>query len=291
MSPKDPSEQGWQKLTRVGGPGLGRAREQCHWATQVLAAVGYAHLERADDDSQSNAGWVDGMQILAGRLVASEPPYFVSLAVADLTLALHEPGGDALVEVPLHGLELEEAFEAISMAIAERTQQPTVRLKLPSYEMPAFSSGNPVNFDFFDADAFAEFARWMHDANLVLLDLSKASSSSTVPRVWPHHFDMGMLISPPAAGGGAPDQSIGVGLSPGDGSYPDPYWYVSPHPQPEGALPPLSSGHWHTAGWTGAVLSADEIWDAGSASDQESLVRSYLESTVAAARQLLPSVD
>lgn len=54
-------------------------------------------------------------------------------------------------------------------------------------------------------------------------------------------------------------RSVGVGLSPGDSGYPEPYVYVTPWPYPTGELPALPWGHWHTEGWTGAVLRGSAL--------------------------------
>jgi hypothetical protein len=287
MSPNDPSEQGWQQLSAIDVAALTRAREQCHWAMQAVAAVGYAHQERAEDDSQSNTGWVDGMQILAGRMVEGDTAYFVSLSLAELKLAIHEPGGDALEELELDGHTLVESFDWLAAAIARRTGAPHKSLEMPSYELPTHALARGANFEFNEARAFGELARWMHNANLVYLDLRKHTTGSTVPRVWPHHFDMGALISLEAGGDEQQGRSIGLGLSPGDSSDPTPYWYGNPYPQPAGELPPLAIGQWHREGWIGAVLSAEELWAAGDAMTQEALVRGYVDGAIAAGHILL----
>ena len=71
-------------------------------------------------------------------------------------------------------------------------------------------------------------------------------------------------------------------MSPGDGSYPQPYFYVSPWPYPEGsALPALASGKWHTEVWVGAVLTGDEIL---SKTDQQRFVQDFIQQAIAAVR-------
>jgi hypothetical protein len=76
---------------------------------------------------------------------------------------------------------------------------------------------------------------------------------------WPHHFDMATLVRLDA-GGGESARSVGVGVSPGDEFYAQPYVYVSPWPHFEGSLPDLPPpGHWHTEGFFGAVATGEEI--------------------------------
>ena len=65
-------------------------------------------------------------------------------------------------------------------------------------------------------------------------------------RIWPHHFDLGAILP----------GTIGVGLSPGDAYYAEPYFYVTP-PSPIDRGPAIAGGgFWRTDGWTGAVLLA-----------------------------------
>jgi hypothetical protein len=100
-------------------------------------------------------------------------------------------------------------------------------------------------------------------------------------RLWPHHFDVGLIV-------GVDDRrSIGIGFTPGDEWYDEPYWYTSPYPAPAAGAPrpALASGaHWHDRGWFSAVLT----WSAyTAASNQGTAVAAYLASAMAAARRLL----
>lgn len=284
MSPKDPSEQGWQPLGAVRGEALAAARDEAHWAMQTIAAVGYTHIEIAGDDSQSNAGWVDGMQILVGRRIEIEPVCFASLSPARMVLGVHEPGGDALEELECDGSNLDECYDWLSGAIARRLGNDPVALTRPSWEMPAHALADGVRFGASTSEARAELARWMHDANLVMRDLRAQTPGATLPRVWPHHFDMGMLATLDADGTAEDGRSIGIGLSPGDHAYPEPYWYVNPYPAPEGALPDPRVGEWTDRGWTGLVLPADGVIGAD---DQEGISREFLATAVEHCREIL----
>ena len=71
--------------------------------------------------------------------------------------------------------------------------------------------------------------------------------------------------------------TIGLGLSLGDHYYPEPYFYISPYPQPKAAaLPPLAgNAHWHTKEFTSAALPASKI-------TEPSQVSAYVNSAIAA---------
>jgi hypothetical protein len=79
-------------------------------------------------------------------------------------------------------------------------------------------------------------------------------------RCWPHHFDIAILVGL-EEGHAESARSIGIGVSPGDEYYAEPYAYVSPYPRPDvsglPALPP--GGRWHTRDFFAAVATASDI--------------------------------
>jgi hypothetical protein len=94
------------------------------------------------------------------------------------------------------------------------------------------------------------------------------------PRCWPHHFDLATLTSFPGADGAT--AYVGAGLSPGDGYYDEPYFYISLYPAPDVAgLPALPApGHWHNHEFTAAVATARSV-NAGK--DQAGDVEAFLD--------------
>jgi hypothetical protein len=131
-------------------------------------------------------------------------------------------------------------------------------LPAPPYELPPLAGGGQ-RFDGGARAAYAELARWYATADAMLRELVRATPGASPVRCWPHHLDIATLLPGPAAGDGAAARTIGVGLSPGDASYAEPYWYVTPWPYPPAPpqLPALPGGaSWHRQGWFGAVLPA-----------------------------------
>jgi hypothetical protein len=103
-------------------------------------------------------------------------------------------------------------------------------------------------------------------------------------RCWPRHFDIAIRVAlekGPAEsvrkghaetareghaeiareGHAASARSIGIGVSPGDSYYAQPYLYVSPYPKPDtDNLPPLPpGGRWHTKDFFGAVATGIDL--------------------------------
>ncbi len=77
-------------------------------------------------------------------------------------------------------------------------------------------------------------------------------------------------------------------MSPGDGSYAEPYWYVTPWPYPAAErLPELDTGRWHTDGWVGAVLTGTEVVDQSKHANQQEFIDAFLQEAAFACRAVL----
>lgn len=87
-------------------------------------------------------------------------------------------------------------------------------------------------------------------------------------QLWPHHIDLAMLwFSGRLVPGQDPaneeyaDEQMNFGFSPGDEGIPNPYFYITAYPLPDGltgtVLP--ANAKWHTQGFTGAVMMYDAL--------------------------------
>ncbi len=222
----------------VGDPAaLLDAKLQAHWALQSVAAVGAAAVPARSDDSHTSVRWLPRHRALAGE--ATTEKHRAALRLADLT-ALVLDGQEGVVEQHrLDGETVQSALEWFAAAL-ERLGEPTTEaLSLAQYEMPPHPTGCGESFRV--SGALDELARWFGNAANFLEAVQRQRTGASPVRCWPHHFDMATLITldtdqsdPEKA------RSIGVGLSPGDGSYDEPYFYVNPWPPPHAEnLPPL----------------------------------------------------
>jgi hypothetical protein len=114
-----------------------------------------------------------------------------------------------------------------------------------------------------DPGDLATLSRLYADAAKVLERVRAKEAGASPVRLWPHHFDVAILIG-----------QIGVGFLAGDVAIHEPYWYVYNTPMPE-QLPPLSHGEWFRDHWTGAVLKGDP--DAAT-------IEKFLDEAIAAVR-------
>lgn len=213
----------------------------------------------------------------------------LGVSIPELALTLFaSAGGRAAIALP--GRTDTDARAWLGEHIGMLKLDPAA-LDAPSpWEMPTHPLAGGTTYDAAGlAAARAEIAAWFANADRSLKRLraqylAKVPSVSPV-RCWPHHFDMATLISL-ERGDPEHDRSVNAGLSPGDGSYGEPYFYVSPWPYPDTiTLPPLPApGHWHTEGFLAAVAPASQILATAA---PQAAAEGFLETATAAAIKAL----
>lgn len=276
----------WQRLGGVAPDRLCGARIQAHWAAQVLSAAGETFLAHVPDTSHTAMSWHADLAALALREIPGPAPCRLALRVSDLTLLLLVPGGAAVSELALAKRTLRDAYGWASAAVKAHTRGARdAALTHPGYELdphPLAARGR------FERDAgLPELALWYANAALALARFERETPGAGEVLCWPHHFDIASLVVLETDGDGDALRTVGVGLSPGDDSIAEPYWYVNHGPATERTeLPPLSAGAWFTDGWIGAVLRGGALCAAGDARAQEARLEAFLASAVAASRAL-----
>ncbi|MDH3201739.1 MAG: hypothetical protein OEM15_12670 [Myxococcales bacterium] len=272
----------WKPLGSLLPGTLVEARLELHWATQLVSAVGTSLLPPQSDFSHTNCGWLAELGVLAGRAVGDDA-LRPALVFEGLELVLLD-GTQERAALPLAGHTLEEG----RVWLAGELGVPSDELRLPEHEMPAHPVGDGGVFSEARADQRIELAAWFADASRLIRRLVADDPTASPVRCWPHHFDIASLIV--LDGDAEPEEarSYGVGFSPGDQSYAQPYFYVTPWPYPNAdALPVLEAGaRWHTSGWTGAVLTADQVISLPHEEQQAQVTRA-LKSAILASRALL----
>ncbi|MEO8478415.1 MAG: hypothetical protein ABI542_02195, partial [Gemmatimonadota bacterium] len=134
-------------------------------------------------------------------------------------------------------------------------------------DFPEHALGGSGAFVIGDPGRRVQLGRYFALARWALDGLADDARSAAPRRVWPHHFDLGTLIPLPSG-----SASIGLGLSPGDHYYDEPYLYVSRYPWPDPFPEWAGQGHWHTTGFTSLVMTATE-WQAGECSQADTVLR------------------
>jgi len=268
----------WCAVSRDVGPALRHARTLAHFAVQPVGATGASLCVARPDDSHLSVWW-DNMHL---RFVGScvHEGISAALAVPELALELVDTNGASRTLYPLEGKTLDAAYRWINRAFTESLGiPPEPPIHPPTHELPAHPIGNGGVFDAIDRDALEELGRWYTNAEAFCRSMTRAVAGASPVRCWPHHFDIATLITFDVDKSD-PDKarSVGFGLSPGDGAYDEPYFYLNPWPRPGAAAPPALDGgaHWHTEGWFGAVLPASAL--PANPTDHPKAVAQYVES-------------
>jgi len=281
------TDRDWIPLGGTAPTELADDRLQLHWAVQPVAAVGTTHLPAEADWSHSTLEWCTEASALAGRPLPTAGGGRIALRPKDLTLLWLEPGGTVSDSLALHGRTLSDASDWVMTTVAQHTNEAPRALELAPYELPEHAVASGSSFSA-RTEHLAELARWYANADLVLQSVATAAEASPV-RTWPHHFDSATLFVLDAELGAEKGRTVGVGMTPGDGGYAEPYVYVTPYPYPEtprAELPKLPSGDWHTEGWFGAVLTGSELVRADGG-EQRDLLETFVRAAVDASRRLL----
>jgi hypothetical protein len=272
----------WRELGTVAPSELSQARLQLHWAAQLVSAPGASSLPAAEDYSQTNLGWDAELGLLTGRNVGSASVQ-AALAFEGLELLVLD-GGRERSSMRLAGHTLQQALTWLGQEISVEGEA----LALPVHEMPPYTVGEGGVFSDAGTEARAELSAWFANSFGLIRDAVADYPDAAPVRCWPHHFDVASLLTLHSGVGAEEARSIGVGFSPGDGSYDQPYFYVTPWPYPDAdGLPLLADGaHWHTEGWTGAVLTGEQLLSTPPAERQRT-ARHALDRAVAACHEVL----
>ncbi len=279
----------WRTLTVIAAARLTDARLQLHHAAQINVSAAISYLPARADDSHTNMEWLPQWRALATNVIADAVGLRFALRVHDLTL-LSLAGDVVRSSFPLDGKALPQALQWLSSELKRQGLDPVRLTTKKHYEIPAHAVATGAPWQRGDAAAFEVLAGAYHDAWLVASAIESRTPGASPTRCWPHHFDLATLVTLPPASDGS-GRTIGVGLSPGDDSYQEPYFYVGPYPHPDPAtLGPLPLGHWHTTGWVGGVLTLTELVTLAPDAGQRAPVTAYVEAAMESCRRVLTAV-
>ena len=273
-------------LGSVGPRELGSVRRQVHWASQLIAEAGETHGEALADTSHTAMVYRADLEGFVGSVPLADTLH-VGLSIPSLTLLVLQ--GTAPVDrLPLLGTTLPEARAFLGQALAARSGgRLGGPLTHPGYELEAPAFGDDERFAA-APEGLGEVAAWFAHADRALARFHSERDSESL--CWPHHFDIARLRTIATDSAGAATQTVGLGLSPGDGAIPEPYWYVNHWPArdpSEVTFGELPGGHWQTEGFVAAVLTGTDIVARDTAESQREIVDLFLENAVRQSEELL----
>jgi hypothetical protein len=275
----------WSPLAGTDFARLQDARLQAHHAMQWLARAARAYLPAQPDDSHTNLGWDEAF---GGFETHKMQGARIGVKLFPLSLAILEgkdstPSRIFALDGHKDGHIREWLGEELGhLSLDARALDKPLPYKIPNHKV---STGAPYAVQSL-GDGFRELATWYSNASQSLERVRKAAAALNLEalplRCWPHHFDLATLILlDPKLGKPEQARSIGVGLSPGDEHYNEPYFYTTPWPYPPpDKLPPVPEiGSWHTKSFTAAVVPAHRIL---AAEARQTETEKFLEAALAA---------
>lgn len=221
-------------MQHIPSTALRDARLELHYAAQVVAACADAWLPIRADDGHTAMEWE------RPRMIGALSPSGIAIGVDVEAFAII--GFDARrqdVSFPLAGKTLVQA-----LLWADSRYGTPRGAHLRDYDLPVSPLRTGATFAGYP-EQLAELARWYQLGHEVVAAVSPVEGI----RIWPHHFDLGAIVD-----------GVGVGLSPGDRYYDEPYFYVTPRTG-DTRVPALPAGTWRTDEWSGAVLTSTEVGD------------------------------
>jgi hypothetical protein len=271
---------------------LTQSRLQLHYAVQYIAATGAALVEPLPDYSHTSMTWNPVLGAFVGATIQAAQPFQIALKPVSLTLSLIDHQNDAIASLPLHGKTMLQGLDWLQQEISQLgTDASKIGfLDYPPDDFPDHPLAHGASFDASQEVELRELTNYYSTAHRLLQTIVTTNENASAIYIWPHHFDIATLITLVGTKNGNP-LTVGVGLSPGDTSYQEPYWYVSPYPYPDIANLPTLDGQafWHTQHWVGAVLQASQFTKNANAQTQQQQVAAFLHSAVKASITLLKS--
>lgn len=287
MSILDGPKIPWTKL-KLDSPGaLWQARVECHYALQVIGAVGHSFLAPVPSDSHTAARWLPELRAFMTGPMAKGGGR-VALCAGDLEVLILSNELQVLDRKMALGMTSEALFAWVGASLKTHFGVDPSKLKARAYDLPERKAG-PFKVD--SPSALEQLSRYYDNAHSMLSRLSRTVKDAGEVLIWPHHMDMAVFVSiqEPSEPGGEDGRSLGLGMTPGDGGHQDPYFYILPWPKPDpSALPELKSqGTWQSEGWVGALLSLSPEFAKLSDDEQLQVVSDFFKDATPKARSLV----
>ncbi len=139
-------------------------------------------------------------------------------------------GADAVDTLVLDDVPVADAVDWLDKRLEQAGLNPAAAIQSP-YDLPAEVGDITVFRPGPEMGALEALAAWFGLADVVLGRFATEQSELTPGpvRCWPHHFDIATYVGL-EDGDYETARGIGVGLSPGDEAYDQPYFYVNPWP-------------------------------------------------------------
>ena len=263
---------------------LKEASSTLYFAGQYITMAANQCIEKKDDESHTNAIWNSEKNWLIGNAIDS--PYgniHIAIDYPLLALLICNDELKPIAEIELVGKTRLEAFNWLNNQMWKLGLEVKGFEMEVQYDLPEHALTEGAKFEMEVPKHFLELANYRSNGHYALSKVSEKFNDKSELRVWPHHFDEGILINIAYTNNLASAQ-ISMGLAIPDQYYDQPYFYVNPWKLTgvnSESLPPLESkGIWRTEGWIGQVLLAETFSSVVLHEEQEKLVIEFLNEAI-----------
>ncbi|MEM6807147.1 MAG: hypothetical protein AAF696_37440, partial [Bacteroidota bacterium] len=212
----------WKSVNSIPKLELGPSRLELHHALQIPAILARSFLGQHNEDIHANLAWEERFGALMSRpILASEEELRVGLVLEKLELIFWRE--NIILRFPFKGRNWEAAWNWVKENLPEFGLDPAKIMMEQPYasDLPNFPTQDGTDFSFGNPEVYSYFSSFYANTQYILGETLKTVSEASEIRCWPHHFDMASLLD---LGEG---KSIGLGMSPGDGTYEEPYFYIT----------------------------------------------------------------
>ena len=225
--------------------------KELHIASQYIVAAGISFLEKQADDSHTNLGWDVKTSSMTGQYL-KEDGLHMALSYLDFSIEFRRKDR-VLAKIPLSSSRHGDNIKWIEEVFRDLLFKQPYHFKL-HYSLPYEDLNVDYVFPYRDQNSLNELSVLRSIAFTVLSEHSSEHNEPTSVRIWPHHFDTGILLWL------SDMESIGLGLSIPDKMVDQYYFYASGWQGHEmmdtSKFQPLNGGSWKSDQWKGAILPA-----------------------------------
>jgi len=272
----------WIPITNPFDQALHEALQQQHHAAQFIALAGRHLIPRLPDDSNTSMKYIPEREMLVGNRLPGG--IRIALHLPGLVLQLLDDHFDVKKKLPLEGKSKSRVFEEVKQMLGDSGLDVSSLKNELHYEIPSHPLEDGSPFTVQDAGSFSENSLYRQNAEIILNDIVAAHDHTPPVRVWPHHFDTGMLIPLAFNEENKVSKSIGLGWAIPDSMVKEPYYYLNIWSEkPVNGFNNLSSlpaGEWMNPDWNGAVLKHSELLDRTGPEQQYELVQLFFNSGI-----------
>lgn len=283
----------WIRLMVEKPSELKSASDTLYQAAQYIPMAARFFIPSKEDDSHTNADWNEKLNWMVGNPIKSPSGNIhVAIDYPLLVLVVCNDKLEPIAEFELIGKTRLEGFNWLNNQLWKIGLEVDAFEPNLHYELPGHPVLHGAKFKMKTPKYFLELADYRSNGHSILKEVTEKFTDKSDLRIWPHHFDDGIIINIKREGESV-FSLISMGLAMPDVYYDQPYFYVNAWKKSGieyKELPDIKgNGHWHQHEWTGQVLTADKFSSIIDHKEQEEVCNAFMKSAIENAISLLDS--